>query len=111
VAELGLPALSPWHALAEQVLRTLLWHLDRINDLQPRLSRAEAIAAAAQEFRAAWQLETQGLEERPAVAAARLGDCTSHLQWDSLRGRLRSRPWQQARRAGQRLAELPEWPN
>jgi hypothetical protein len=27
-------------ALAEQVLRTLLWHLDRIVDLQPRCSRA-----------------------------------------------------------------------
>jgi hypothetical protein len=26
--------------MAEQVLRTLLWHLDRLVDLQPRLSRA-----------------------------------------------------------------------
>jgi hypothetical protein len=43
--ELALPRLclhTP--ALAEQVLRTLLWHLDRINDHQPRLSREAAIA-------------------------------------------------------------------
>ena len=107
VAELGLPALSRGTpALAEQVLRTLLWHLDRINSLQPRLSRADAIAAVAQEFRAAWQLETQGLEESLQLLRA-LGDAAT-LQWDSLRGVLRSRPWQEAQRAVQRLAQLPE---
>jgi hypothetical protein len=64
VGELALPQLCrDTPALAEQVLRTLLWHLDRINDHQPRLSREAAIAEAAREFREAWQLETQGLEE------------------------------------------------
>jgi hypothetical protein len=43
--------------MAEQVLRTLLWHLDRLIDLQPRLSRAEAIAQVTAEFRDAWQQE------------------------------------------------------
>jgi len=43
VGELGLPGLSHRApALAEQVLRTLLWHLDRIADHQPRLDRAGA---------------------------------------------------------------------
>jgi hypothetical protein len=47
VGELGLPQLCrDTPALAEQVLRTLLWHLDRINDHQPRLSREAAIAEA-----------------------------------------------------------------
>ena len=30
--------------MSEQLLRTLLWHLDRLIDLQPRLGRAQAIA-------------------------------------------------------------------
>jgi uncharacterized protein with von Willebrand factor type A (vWA) domain len=107
VGELGLPALcrgTP--ALVEQVLRTLLWHLDRIVDHQPRLSRAEAIGAVAEEFRAAWSEQRHGLEEDLALLRD-LGDF-SHLQWDQLQGRLRSRPWQAARRAAERLAELPE---
>jgi hypothetical protein len=102
VGELALPRLCrDTPTLAEQVLRTLLWHLDRINDLQPRLSREAAIAEAAREFREAWQLETQGLEEDLRLLQG-LGELGA-LQWDSLRGRLRSRPWQEARRA----ARLP----
>ena len=57
VAELHLPALARGvPTLAEQVLRTLLWHLDRIPDLHPRLSRAQAVAQAAAEFREAWRI-------------------------------------------------------
>ena len=48
VGELELPALARGvPALAEQVLRTLCWHLDRIVDRQPRLARSEAITASA----------------------------------------------------------------
>lgn len=107
VGELGLPALcrgTP--ALVEQVMRTLLWHLDRIVDHQPRLSRTQAIAAVAEAFRAAWSEQRHGLEEDLALLRD-LGDF-SHLQWDQLQGRLRSRPWQAARRAAERLAQLPE---
>jgi uncharacterized protein with von Willebrand factor type A (vWA) domain len=107
VGELGLPALTRGlPALAEQVLRTLLWHLDRIVDLQPRLTRERAIAIVADEFRAAWQVETQGLEAE--LALLRELGLGAHLQWDTLRGRLRSRDWQQARRAAERLGTLPE---
>jgi uncharacterized protein with von Willebrand factor type A (vWA) domain len=107
VGELGLPQLSRGvPALAEQVLRTLLWHLDRINNLLPRLARTEAIHTVAQAFRAEWQLETQGLQEDLKLLLA-LGDTTS-LSWGSLRGALRSRPWQQVQAAAQRLALLPE---
>lgn len=106
VGELALPRLTrATPALAEQVVRTLLWHLDRINDHQPRLSRDAAIAEAAREFRQTWQTETQGLEESLALLQG-LGELGA-VQWDSLRGRLRSRPWQEARRAARLLAELP----
>ena len=106
VGELGLAALcrgTP--ALAEQVLRTLLWHLDRIVDQQPRRSRSEAIAQVAADFRAEWQTERAGLEERLALLQG-LGD-RSLLRWDDLRGRLAARDWQAARRASDWLAQLP----
>ncbi len=106
IGELGLPALSMNRpALAEQVMRTLLWHLDRIVDHQPRLTRAQAVAEAAQEFRAAWQLETQGLETSLALLQT-LGDMAD-LSWDALRGHLHSRPWLEAQRAAERLERLP----
>ncbi|MEY4753150.1 MAG: hypothetical protein RJA44_825 [Pseudomonadota bacterium] len=106
VGELGLAALSRnTPALAEQVLRTLLWHLDRIIDHQPRLSRADAIAEVEREFRSAWQLELTGLEERLSLLQS-LGDL-AQLRWDDLRGQLSSRPWQEAQRAQAWLQQLP----
>jgi uncharacterized protein with von Willebrand factor type A (vWA) domain len=107
VGDLGLPALARGiPALGEQVMRTLLWHLDRIVDLQPRLSRGEAIAQVTTEFRAAWQLETQGLEADLALLRDLSGG--AHLTWGDVRGRLRSREWQAARRAAERLLALPD---
>jgi uncharacterized protein with von Willebrand factor type A (vWA) domain len=106
VAGLGLPALcrhTP--ALAEQVLRTALWHLDRIAGHQPRLTRAQAIQRTAQEFRDEWQPQTQGLDEDLALLHG-LGDL-AQLRWDELRGQLRSREWQAARRASEWLRQLP----
>ena len=49
--------------LAEQVLRTLLWHLDLIPDLRPRLDRAAAVAQAVDAFREAWRVDTAGLDD------------------------------------------------
>jgi uncharacterized protein with von Willebrand factor type A (vWA) domain len=106
VGELGLPSLSrATPALMEQVLRTLLWHLDRINDHQPRLDRAGAIAQVTADFRTAWQLETTGLEESLALLQG-LGDL-ARLRWDELRGHLNSRPWREAQRAHAWLQQLP----
>lgn len=107
IGELDLPALSrATPALAEQVLRTLLWHLDRIADHQPRLSRADAIAQVVADFRAAWQLESSGLEESLALLQS-LGDA-SHLRWDALRGHLNSRPWRETQRIHAWLQQLPQ---
>ncbi|MCP5283302.1 MAG: VWA domain-containing protein [Burkholderiaceae bacterium] len=106
VGELGLPTLCQGvPELAEQVLRTLLWHLDRLVDLQPKQTRSAAIAQVCSEFRAAWEEQTTGLEEDLALLQG-LGDL-AHQRWDALRGQLRSRPWQVARRAADRLAQLP----
>lgn len=106
VGELGLPALAAGvSALAQQMLRTVLWHLDRLADLQPRLSRAQAIVDSAASFRAAWRVDKAGLDQDLALLRE-LFDGT-HLHWDRLAGQLRSREWQSARRAAERLAALP----
>jgi len=106
VGELALAGLAKGTpALAEQVMRTLLWHLDRIVDHQPRLTRTQAIAEVSAEFRTAWQVETTGMEDSLALLQG-LGEF-SDLSWDVLRGHLRSRPWQEARAAADRLAQLP----
>ncbi len=107
VGELRLPALARGvPALAEQVLRTLLWHLDRIVDKQPRLSRDRAIAETTEEFRAEWQPQTQGLDEALALLRG-LGDL-AQLRWDELHGHLNTRPLALARRAADLLQHLPE---
>ncbi len=105
--ELGLPALClGTTAMADQLLRTLLWHLDRLIDLQPRLSRDEAITAAAAEFRDAWQEEKGDWDQLLSLLQG-LGDL-ANLRWDELRGLLRSREWQEAERISQALARMPE---
>ncbi|NDY91746.1 VWA domain-containing protein [Ideonella livida] len=107
VAALGLPALCRGVPdLAQQVLRTLLWHLDRLPDLQPALSRAAAVQRVTDDFRAAWTDQTHGLQDDLALLQG-LGDL-AHLRWDALRGHLNARPWQAARRAADWLAQMPE---
>ena len=92
--------------LDDQVLRTLLWHLDRLANLQPMLGRVEAIAQITQEFTDAWALirgdwDTalgllQGLGKQP------------NMRWDQLRGQLARREWAEALRISAALKQLPE---
>ena len=107
VAELGLPALcrgAP--AMTDQVLRTLLWHLDRLIDLQPRLSRAQAIAQTTQDFHATWQQDKGHWDELLALLHG-LGELAS-LRWDELRGHLNLRELAEAQRIAAHLQRLPE---
>ena len=107
VADLDLCTLtrgSP--AMARQVLRALLWHLDGLIDRPPGQSRAQAIEHMAQAFRDDWIDQRQGWEEVRAMFRG-LGDLAEQ-QWDSLRGQLRSRAWQQALRIGELLQQLAE---
>ena len=105
ISALRLPSLSHGAPpLAQQIVRTLLWHLDRINDHRPALSRADAIALEAQGFRDEWELQQSGWEEVLALMQG-LGDL-AHLSWDQLRGLLRSREWREAQRISALLAHL-----
>ncbi len=106
-ATLGLPALAQGvPAVAEQVLRTMLWHLDRIADLQGPLSRAQAIATAAANFQAEWQIQKASLE--PELRLLQQWADTRHLTWDQLQGQLHRREWQAAHAAAERLLLLPD---
>ena len=106
VAALDLPGLCKGApALAQQVLRTLLWHLDRINDHQPARRREDAIALEAQGFRDEWELQKGGWEEVLSLMQG-LGEL-ANMSWDQLRGLLRSREWREAQRISALLAHLP----
>jgi uncharacterized protein with von Willebrand factor type A (vWA) domain len=60
----------------------------------------------AQAFRAEWVLERADWEEAQALLQG-LGD-GEHLRWDALKGHLRSREWQEARRLSELMAQRPE---
>ena len=107
IGELGLAGLCRGaDAMAEQLLRTLLWHLDRLIDLQPRLSRTQAIAQVSEEFSAAWTLLKSDWDQVLALLQG-LGDLGA-LRWDELRGQLSRREWQEAQRISETLKTLPE---
>jgi uncharacterized protein with von Willebrand factor type A (vWA) domain len=92
--------------MGEQLLRTLLWHLDRLADLQPRLSRSAAIAQVTREFSDAWEVIKGDWDEVMALLQG-LGDA-SQLRWDELRGQLSRREWAEAQRISETLKALPE---
>ncbi len=110
VAALGLPLLvrtAP--ALAEQVLRTMLWHLDRLIDRMPTQSRSDAIARMVAEFSAEWAREKGDWEALLALLQG-LGDLSS-LRWDDLQGLLRQRErkeWREIERLSALLRSRPE---
>lgn len=91
--------------LTTQVLRTLLWHLDHVNNLQPRLERERAVATQVAAFKQAWEIERADWEQVLALLQG-LGD-VANLSWDALRGRLNSRDWREAQRISGVLAQLP----
>jgi uncharacterized protein with von Willebrand factor type A (vWA) domain len=107
VGELGLPALTRARpALMEQVIRTLLWHLDALIDRPPSQSRRQAIAAMVADFSAEWRREKGDWEQLLALLPD-LGDL-AHLRWDELRGLLQSREWREAERLAALLRARPD---
>jgi uncharacterized protein with von Willebrand factor type A (vWA) domain len=107
VADLQLPALtrgSPDTTL--QLLRTALWHADRLIDRHEAQARSTAIGHMAEAFRAEWTLERADWEEAQALLHG-LGE-GEHLRWDALKGHLRSRAWQEARRLAGLMAQRTE---
>jgi uncharacterized protein with von Willebrand factor type A (vWA) domain len=106
IGELALPALARGvPALAEQVVRTALWHADRVIDRAPATPRAEGIAIAVRAFRDEWRVERGAWDALLALLQG-LGDLRA-LRWDTLQGLLRSREWREAQRLSDLLDRLP----
>ncbi len=107
IASLDLTALTRGSAaMAHQVLRTMLWHLDRLIDRPPAQSRADAIVAMVSAFRREWSTQRADWEQVRALFRD-LGDL-AHMRWDTLQGHLQSRGWSEARRIGGLLDTLAD---
>jgi uncharacterized protein with von Willebrand factor type A (vWA) domain len=91
-------------SMARQVLRVMLWHLDRLIDRPAEQGRAAAIAEMAQAFRAEWSFQRADWEQVLALFKS-LGDLAT-MRWDTLQGHLQSRGWSEAKRIGGLLDEL-----
>lgn len=107
VARLALPALAQGRpVLAEQVLRTLLWHVDALIDRPAGQAREAAVSRMVEDFAAQWQV-LRGDWEQMLALLPELGDAQS-LAWADVAGLLRSRAWDEARRLAAVLAARPQ---
>ena len=106
---LDLPGLCQYQSeLSEQLISSLLWHLDLVPDYLDRGdSAAQARQRALDEFAAEWAERSELIEGYRSV----FGDADELLKnsnWDQLRGLLRSKNWQQVLRARSLLDRMPE---
>ena len=107
VGELALPAFAAGvPSAAQQVLRTALWHLDRLVDRPVTTSRETAIADMAAAFRAEWLEQRSGWEDILALLQG-LGELAT-LRSDAMRGRLQRREWREAERLSALIARVPQ---
>jgi uncharacterized protein with von Willebrand factor type A (vWA) domain len=107
--QLDLPRLChDYPDIVDQVVGSMLWHLDRIVDYVDRGDDADAAGGKAlQGFAEEWQ-ERQGLVEKLVEVFGAAGDLLKNVNWDQLRGLLASEGWQSIVRIRSLIATLPE---
>jgi uncharacterized protein with von Willebrand factor type A (vWA) domain len=106
MGELALPAMARGvKPAALQIIRTALWHLDRLIDRHEAQPRLEAIQAMAQSFKAEWEVQRASWEQITALLLG-LGDLAL-MQWDAMQGRLTARDWAEAKALSEHLAKAP----
>jgi len=94
--------------LTQQVVSSMLWHLDLIVDYVDRGdSQADAEAEAVQAFSAEWQ-ERCGLMQELEAVFGDMDDILKNANWDMLQGLLRSSNWQEVVRIRGLIGRLPE---
>jgi len=94
--------------LTEQILSSLLWHLDLIVDYVDRGdSEDAAVARALAAFAEDWQ-ERRGLLDELKAVFGQAEDLLKNTNWDLLRGLLRSQGWQEIVRIQRLIEALPE---
>jgi len=92
--------------LADQVLRTLLWHVDRVASHASVLGREQAAANCAQAFFEEWEQRAAEYREVLRVTET-LDGIASFARWSEVRGYLRSQQWQQVLDARDRIERMP----
>src|SRR5690606_17279440 len=89
-----LPALARRRgAVTDQILRSLLWHLDRIAALAARVGRVAAVQACAEAFVDDWTTEAADMKAVLRMFES-LDGFASVASWSQVRGLLRDDRWQ-----------------
>ncbi len=106
---LDLPSLCrEQEGLADQVVSSMLWHLDLIVDYVDRgESTQAAIARALEAFADDWRARRGLVDELVAVFGS-TGDMLKNTRWDQLLGLLGSEGWQDIVRIRRLVEALPE---
>lgn len=106
--QLGLPSLCRDHdELTDQLLGSMLWHLDLIVDYVDRGDNSDAATARAlSAFAEDWQ-ERRGLLDELEAVFGTTGHVLKNTHWDQLRGLLASDGWQEVVRIRRLLEALP----
>lgn len=93
-------------SVAVQLLRQMLWHIDRIAQRSEVVSRAQAIRDCARAF--ADDFERTGEELREVLRVFEsLEGVANFARWTEVRGLLRSQAWQAVLAAHRHIAALP----
>jgi len=104
---LDLPSLCRRHEeVTDQVLRSMLWHLDRLAAIASRLGRAEAARACADAFVEDWTTESADLKAVLRLFES-LDGLASLANWSRVRGLLRDERWQSVLDTHATLQRLP----
>ncbi len=89
-----------------QLLRSLLWHLDRLAQGTEQLGAAAALAALVDAFAEQWALERADLEQVLAVFGS-LEGVVNTAHWSDVRGMLHADAWTRVLAAHAAMKELP----
>ena len=105
---LALPALCRGQpAVAEQVLRSLLWHVDQVARVAGGMPRPTAIERVARAFEAEWVERGEALHEVMRLIES-IDGVANFARWSELQGLLRSASWQRILEARERVERMPQ---
>jgi uncharacterized protein with von Willebrand factor type A (vWA) domain len=92
--------------VTDQVLRSVLWHLDRVALLRRRMDRPAALQLCAQAFFDDWEPSVEELRAVLRVFES-LDGIANFARWSEMRGLLHSEAWQQVLAARERIERIP----
>lgn len=93
-------------AVTDEVLRSLLWHLDQIARTCDTVTRAQALALLADAFEAQWIERGEALREVMRLVES-LDGVVHAARWSELHGLLESDAWHEILAARERIERMP----